>query len=213
MGCTPIDLLGYVGIVEGGEASRSGRLLSHQFVEFDVPINMRNNDSYSRIQRVNPNGKPQKTPEGYFRCAAWHINLSGLSAVNRYEPDPKDGNPRFVRGDAHGQHPLMKYRETLHRVVSQIDTDFKLAGPSQCSPSFLQDALYAAAFVLVREDHDNRRKACDWLTNAKLNVPSACRQFPGNRSMQTLSIEQVTNAETPIEGQRERDESVKCVAN
>lgn len=104
--------------------------------------------------------KPIPVPEGHFRCAAWHINLSGVEAVRRYVVDPDTKLPQLLVGDPSGKHPLMKHREALHSVVSQIGTNFKLNGPRNCSPAFLLNVVYSAAYVLVREDYENQTKAC-----------------------------------------------------
>lgn len=219
MRCT--DILGYAGITEG---DRSGRLPSHQFVQFDIPLDTGLLSPFGQIRRVGEftrveqeerlrSGsafKPIPVPAGHFRCAAWHINLSGVEAVRRYVVDPDTGLPQILVGDPSGTHPLMRHREALHSVVSQIGTNFKLSGPRNCSSEFLLNAVYGAAYVLVREDYANQNQACSWLKDAGLAVSAACGVFPGNRTLADLPLDKVEPDAGRLPTGRVRDESVRC---
>lgn len=124
-------------------------------------------------------------PPHHFRCKVWHINLSGVLDVKPFEGNVGENPVRLRRDDGGPKSPVLQHRARLKRLVSQIDTDFKLAGPRSCSSKQLQDALYAAAFVLTREDHLSRTQMCDWFEAAGLTVSKECRAFPGNRSLLT----------------------------
>lgn len=214
------DLLGYVGIREG---DRTGRIPAHQFVEFDVPIALGAEAPMGQVRRVGDftlAEMQERTnnrqlfqaipiPPHHFRCAAWHINLSGVEAVARYVVDPSTGLAEPLIGDPQGKHPLMKHRQNLHSVVSQIKTDFKLTGLRNCSSQFLQEAIYAAAFVLVREDHQNRTRACDWFREAGLTVSGNCNAFPENRTLEVLPLDIEPDSDG-LPSVRARDEAVRC---
>ncbi|MEK9142227.1 MAG: hypothetical protein AAB308_14325, partial [Nitrospirota bacterium] len=112
--------------------------------------------------------------------------------------------------DPFGLHPLMQHRTHLHSVVSQIDTSFRLTGPENCSPSFLLEALYAAAFVLVREDSDSQKRACDWLRHAGLDVTKACGTFPGNTTLTSVPLDIVESDAGKFATGRAKSEAVRC---
>ena len=92
-------------------------------------------------------------------------------------------------------------------MVNQIATGFKLKGPGNCSAKLLEQALYAAAFVAVREDHDSRTRICNWLQQQGVPVDPACRAFPGNMAMD-VKLDLVAAGET--QGDRALDSVVAC---
>ncbi len=196
------DLLGYAGLED---KDRSGRLPARQFVWFDMPLAGGHLVPLGRVKSVKKNDPVEK---GYFRCAAWHLNLSGIQAVRHYAVDPETKFPASLHDN--GSHPLWQHRAHLHSVVSQIDTSFHLTGPTNCSPSFLLESLYAAAFVLVREDKANQSKACGWLKNAGLKVTEACGTFPGNVTLARLPLDNVESDAGRLPTGRAENEAVRC---
>ena len=199
------DLLGYAGLQE---KDQSGRLPEHQFVWFDMPLEGGRLVPLGRAKPVRRVTDPVE--EDYFRCAAWHINLSGIQAVRRYVIDPETKLPKPITGDASGLHPLIQHRTHLHSIVSQIDTSFRLTGPENCSSSFLLKTLYAAAFVLVREDKENQGKACTWLEKAGLKVTEACGTFPVNTTLNDVPLDIVESDAGKFPTGRARSEAVRC---
>ena len=203
-----------------GDLGRESLHPAQQVVEVDLPGPMLHDQGISAA--VRPVGKQKRTqqeiflgkarvsepvPEGYFRCKVWHINLSGELDVKPFEGKPDEKPARLRNDDAGRNSPILQHRARLKRLVSQIDTDFKLAGPPSCSKKQLQDALYAAAFVLIREDHLSRTQMCDWFEEAGMLVPKECRAFPGNLSMSTLIKLKATG---PIVSERPGDTAVDC---
>ena len=78
------------------------------------------------------------------RCAVWHLTFQRL--VRRFWPSlPPSG-------------------ERVGKVVNEIATQYRLKAPGYTAHA-LQDALDEAARLLVREDVENRRKACAWFHN------------------------------------------------
>lgn len=174
-----------------------------QLVQFDVPKSTsRAGHPWSLIRPVvAPRLTPQEisaqmragtfgaspvVPDGYLRCTAWHLNLSGLLDVKPYFGDAGKEPERLRNDDSGLSSALLEHRAKLNWVVTQTDTHFKLVGPQNCSAKLLQDALYGAAFVAVREDHFNRLKVCDWFEKTGLAVSRECREFPGNMSIQLM---------------------------
>src|SRR5262245_60373433 len=75
------------------------------------------------------------------------------------------------------EQPMMKFRAKLWRVVVQTETNYRLVGPKNCSALVLQDALFSAARVAIREDLQSRTKACSWFTDRGLSVGSGCSEI------------------------------------
>lgn len=215
------DLLGYLGVQPYEQRPYPQE---RQFIEIDVPLAVGNEISLGQVRRVGDftqeeiearlrageAGKPIPVPPNHFRCAVWHINLSGIYAVLPYIENSESGRPERMPLGAHRDDPVSVYRQKLHRVVSQINTNFKLVGPAGCSPEFLQKALYAAAFVLVREDQNSRSKACRWMKEAGLATTDRCEQFPGNKAMQMLSLDIVEPDSALAEKGMAQHEAVHC---
>ncbi len=215
------DLLSYVAV----EERRTRHTPAKQFVRFDMPLESGHLVPLGRVRPVGEftaeelaerfrSGKlfqPIPIPEKHFRCAAWHINLSGIEAVQPYTVDPttKQVSP-LPASDDHGGNPLIDHRARLQSVVSQIDTSFMLTGPNYCSSSFLLEALYAAAFVLVREDDVNRSKACHWLRSAGLKVAESCSTFPPNTTLKEVPLDIVESSAGKLSTGRAKSQAVRC---
>lgn len=215
------DSLGWIS-VKGLSDERLAPV--NQIVQVDVPTSMsKAGHPWSLIrpvlqEQLSPKeflarmrdgtlGAPPPVPDGHFRCTAWHLNLSGLMSVKPYVGEAGK-EPQRLRNDESGlSSPLLEHRAKLNWVVTQTDTDFKLAGPPNCAAKLLQDALYAAAFVTVREDHFNRPKVCEWFEKQGLPVSPECRTFPGNKSLDvTLNLK----ANGPVISERPGDLAIAC---
>jgi NTE family protein len=204
----------YIGdVVQPVEApGLSGDLITPlaKLVEVDIPIGLRIGQSPTGSARqvsVRPGGAPAAPEPGYFRCTVWHLDLSGMLTVKPYLGDAGK-EPRRLQRMTEYEHPLIHHRIRLSRVVSQTDTDFRLSGPAGCSAQKLQDALYAAAFVAVREDHYTRPKVCEWFRRARLSVSPACDAFPGNKTLQELTLD--IRADGPSIAGKPGSQAVAC---
>ncbi|GGP22110.1 hypothetical protein [Silvimonas iriomotensis] len=105
------------------------------------------------------------------------------------------------------KHPVALQRAKLQRVVEQIDTNFKLVGPKNCSPSLLQDSLYAAAEIDIGEDVETRGAVCNWFQRSGLNVPSTCGRFEGNKSL-SVKLDLISNG--PMVANKPGNSGVEC---
>jgi predicted acylesterase/phospholipase RssA len=79
-------------------------------------------------------------PEGP-RCSVWHLTFQRL--VRRF------------------WHSLPASGEEVGKIANEISTQYRLKAP-RYNACQLQETLYEAARFLVREDLENRGKACDW---------------------------------------------------
>jgi hypothetical protein len=75
------------------------------------------------------------------RCSVWHLSFQRL--VERFWPD------------------LPKAAKRVEKVANQISTQFRLQASGYTAQQ-LQESLYEAARLLVKEDVENRRRACVW---------------------------------------------------
>ncbi len=216
------DALGWMSVKDlGSELLRPAT----QLVQFDVPKSTsRAGHPWSLIRpviapRLTPIeiaqqlrdgtlGVPAPVPDGYFRCTAWHLNLSGIMDVKPYVGEAGKEPKRLPNNSDGLASPVLEHRAKLNWVVTQIETNFKLAGPSNCTTKLLQDSLYAAAFLTTREDHFNRTKVCEWFERAGLAVSPECRLFPGNRSM---NVQLNLKSAAPKVADRTANTSVECV--
>lgn len=142
--------------------------LPARFSPVGSPLNERN-DPLDVVPQVRP-ARSCATTQGADChevdtgvCSIWHVALDNIASmpVARRGADGAWKNVR-VKPQGVEDDPAFSYRTKLRWVTSQIDTDFKLAGPPGCDAKFLQDALYAAARVAFREDDRYRPKACQW---------------------------------------------------
>lgn len=214
------ELLGSAG-VETSLQPIGPRLRSRQFVLFDRSFKVGSQERARRVGHFTGKeleeafGSPkflQETPvpPNHFRCAAWHLNLSGITSVVPYVIDPATKLPEPLSNRDIMNHSLVEHREKLHSIVSQIDTSFRLTGPTNCSSEFLLKSLYAAAFVLVREDHINQGTVCKWLKDAGLNVSDKCGAFPENITLRDLPLDSVERDAGLLATGRSKDGFVRC---
>jgi len=218
------DLLGYLGLED---SDGYGRRNTPQVVFFDSPL-YSSRIGPPRLGQVTRVGTKRIDPLEYdqtdaleiadrhevqqqtFRCAAWHINLGGLQAIANYRADPADGAP--VR-DLQRDHELDDQRMGLHRLVSQVDTNFRLAGPEGCPAQLIDKALRESATVLVDEDYRSREAVCRWLRHNGLSVSEDCGDWTPPASETRLPMRGVVVPAGVAPGGGARDEAVMCPAN
>jgi NTE family protein len=215
------DLLGYLGLAD---SDGYGRRNTPQVVFFDSPlyssrIGPPRLGQVTRVgtKRIDPLEYDQtdaleiadrhKVQEQTFRCAAWHINLGGLQAIANYRADPADG---ALVPDRQRDHELDDQRLGLQRLVSQVDTNFRLAGPEGCPAQLIDKALRESATVLVDEDYRSREAVCRWLRNNGLSVSEDCGQWTPPASATRLPMRGVVVPAGVAPGGGARDEAVMC---
>jgi hypothetical protein len=119
------------------------RLVVHhdRVVDFDLPV-----------QDIEPGARSP-------RCRAWHVALNEIRGIT-------SGVVSDATGVLDIADPVLRHRALLWEALTRIRTDYRLGGPAGCSPAQLQDALYAAARISVREDTQSLDKVCRWLAQA-----------------------------------------------
>lgn len=171
--------------------------------EIDVPLQIGRGALVS--QAILP-ARGRTPPTNYFRCTTWHIGLDSLMSIKPFISDAS--GLRRLHRLTESQHPSLQYRARLKKLVSQIDTNFKLVGPSNCSATQLQDALFAAAHIAIREDHISRSQICEWAAAHKIETSNKCREFPQITAEISAPVELVSTA--PFFGKTPFHDGVNC---
>jgi NTE family protein len=119
------------------------RLVLHydRVVDFDLPV-----------QDIEPGARSP-------RCRAWHLALNEIRGIT-------SGIASDATGVLDIADPVLRRRALLWEALTRIRTDYRLGGPEGCSTAQLQDALYGAARITVREDTQSLDKVCRWLGQA-----------------------------------------------
>lgn len=188
------DLLSYLGLED---SDAFGHRKAHQFVYFDAPNFSSRLGQANRVEapdHLYPPGSDPRPPgtiansvpirEGTFRCAAWHLNLSGLTAIQTFAQPDGTSTPQ----PAPPEEALDEHRHFHQALVAQTATNFRLTGPEGCPADLLGEALRESAHVLVREDWQSQHAACDWLRSNGLDVADECGQFMPPTSMRRIPL-------------------------
>lgn len=108
----------------------------------------------SATERILPSGS----------CKVWHISLHELRSVEcaRHQAVPQSDSSH---GDCNSK-SVLDYRNDLWHIVTRINTDFDLKGPSGCDKEFLKQSLFDVAHILVHEDRTSLMQVCEWFKDA-----------------------------------------------
>lgn len=209
------DLLGYLGLEDSGAF---GRRQAPQFVYFDAPNYSSRLGLATRVGAgtIDPLAYDQAAPaeiadavalrERTFRCAAWHLNLSGIEAIENYAQTDGEQSPLPARPD-----DALSEQRALHQsLVAQVATNFRLTGPDGCPASLLEKALRESASVLVQEDWRSRNAACGWLRSNGLEVGEDCGVFTAPDSIERMPLRGVVVPAELSAGGGAADEAVRC---
>lgn len=150
-----------------------------------------------------------RTPERReFECVAWHIALDEIQSI--VPARVRDGKEQPLDLQAAADKPVFAYRSRLGRVISQVSTSYRLTGPPDCGPGQVQEALYDAARIAVRQDRGATPEICGWLGERGLAAGGQCRldAEPLVRELQVAPIRPPLNL---TEAEQNTDRFVKCV--
>ncbi len=135
---------------------------------FDIPVTCR--PYFGAVRCSVDFSKPiPPAQRRSFQCFVWHIALDEVAGVAFKAKDFESGDSvreKFRRGS------LVR----LERLVTQIETHWKLVGPDGCTDQQLQEALYAAARVLIMDDVESRSSLCAYMGGKGMTVDDACRK-------------------------------------
>lgn len=139
-----------------------------------------------------------------FQCFIWHIALDDVASVGVKVEIPKSGHD----DDKPRRNSLVR----LERLVTQIETNWRLTGPEKCTTQQLQDALYTSARILVRDDEVSRFALCDYLLEKQvINGSSLCKKkFPLTNANFPFVATQAFRPSFATDSSRTPNQPVKC---
>jgi hypothetical protein len=137
------------------------------FVNESVPIGQ---GSQVWIDNDHPMSKSEyesalrKARERRFSCAVWHISLNDIrSIVMPTSNENLSDQEAYVAKREFAKTPAVRTRNQVWEITSRIKTDFNLSGPTGCTRKLLQDALWDAGRIAVRDDLASRKRVCRWM--------------------------------------------------
>lgn len=183
-----------LGIHRSGSNRRFDVDLGGGLIEYDVA-------PYSRVGSLeigyhdqgglaSANGMGEASTARHFTCTTWHVPLQGVQSIwpwrmssNRPIPlDPKNERDR----------PVFAYRGRLERLVTQVDTSYKLSGPPNCSTELVRRSLHDVAHIAVRQDKDALDRICGWFGSRGIQLDQ-CRPEPDPLVRSDLALEPIVS--------------------
>lgn len=142
-----VGLVGQGGAVNGYDRVAEMKLSHHENLYENPPVPKYSKSLPPPIKNVSTGS-----------CIVWHISLNGIRSLGYDESDISS------KPGPHGErdHPALIYRNALWHTLTRVGTDFNLNGPKNCKREFIEQSMFDAATVLVREDRKSLRKVCNW---------------------------------------------------
>jgi len=97
-------------------------------------------------------------------------------------------------------------------VIKQIETNYRVEGPPHCTSAVVQNALYDAARIAVREDKASLDAVCSWFAERKLIAQGVCRTEPVPLLRSDLVIEPIVVPRDQTEAEQNTNRFVQCPA-
>ena len=143
-----------------------------------------------------------------FDCEAWHIALDDIQSIVPWRVRGGREQPLDLADE--GDKAVFAYRSRLGRLVSQVATSYRLSGAPNCSAEQLQEVLYDAAHIAVRQDRNSLAQVCGWFRERGLDASGQWR-LEGEPlvrpQLQVLPIRQPLDL---TESEQNTDRFVKC---
>jgi NTE family protein len=144
-----------------------------------------------------------------IECIVWHLTFERLRSMtnyvtpegkrivlttDRFEPIEIPNEGKWVTlknsNDTHLEAeltPIGSLRGGLWALGTNITTSYKLTGPEDCPVELLQESLFLAAKVLVKEDESSTDAVCQWLNEQKLK--NGCSPVGPSSTWQSINYE------------------------
>ena len=143
-----------------------------------------------------------------FDCQAWHIALDDIQSIVPWRV--RDGQERPLDPNAASDKPVFAYRSRLGRLVSQVATSYRLSGAPNCGQSQLQEVLYDAARVAVRQDRMALAEVCKWFQARGLDAEGRCHVESEPLVRPDLQVLAINPPVDLTESEQNTDRFVKC---
>lgn len=143
-----------------------------------------------------------------FECQAWHIALDDIQAIVPWRV--RDGQETPLDLNAADDKPVFAYRSRLGRLVSQVATSYRLSGAPNCGAAQLQEVLYDAARIAVRQDRMSLSTVCQWFRSQGLDGAGQCRMENEPLARADLVVLPIRVPLNLTESEQTTDRFVKC---
>jgi NTE family protein len=156
--------------------------------------------AFEASQRIRP---------ARMACQAWHVSLADLQSIVPWRE--REGRWERLSLDAPADQPVFAARARLARLIEQVSTSHHLTGPAQCNAPTIQQALFDAAHIAVRQDKDSLERVCGWFAERGLATGGRCRAEaaplgPDGPAMEPIRL---PRSDDPIEQRANR--FMRCV--
>ena len=144
-----------------------------------------------------------------FECFAWHVALNDAQSVVPWATESTKSQPLDLNSKLGRE--IYAQRARLSRVISQIETNYKISGPPNCTSTQLQDAIYSAARIAVREDFESVSQVCKWMQGHGLLKLAQCKPEDAQPLLNEASIQAIHAPRDLTEAEQAIDRFVMCV--
>ncbi len=144
-----------------------------------------------------------------IRCAVWRISIDDVVSAgapwieSKSMEDSKDS-----AAIKHSDSPEARTRRRVWEVVSRIKTDFDLIGPRGCTKADLQNAIWDAARIAVRDDFSSRAQVCSWMKSNGILPFVTCATAPDKPLVWPIDSEAPGSSAEPALTKYEVDDPV-----
>ena len=145
-----------------------------------------------------------------FDCQVWHIALDDIQAIVPWRVQAGEGKPLDLNAEADKE--VFAYRSRLGRLISQVATSYRLSGAPNCSQAQLQDLLYDAARIAVRQDRMSLAEVCQWFGQRGLDQGGQCHLEDEPLFRPELAVAPIRQPLNLTESEQNTDRFVKCVS-
>lgn len=145
-----------------------------------------------------------------FDCQVWHIALDDIQAVVPWRVQGGESKPLDL--NVEGDKEVFAYRSRLGRLISQVATSYRLSGAPNCSQAQLQEFLYDAARIAVRQDRMSLVDVCQWFEQRGLDHKGQCRMEAEPLFRPELAVTPIRRPLNLTESEQSTDRFVKCAS-
>lgn len=143
-----------------------------------------------------------------FECHAWHIALDDIQSIVPWSV--RNGQEKPLDLNAAHDKAVFAYRSRLGRLVSQVATSYRLSGAPNCSQTQLQEVLYDAARIAVRQDRMSLAPVCRWFREHGLDGAGQCRLEDEPLARLELNVVPIRQPLNLTQSEQNTDRFVKC---
>lgn len=153
----------------------------------------------------------ERVPERrQFECQVWHIALDDIQSIVPWRV--RGGEEKPLDLNAAEDKSVFAYRSRLGRLISQVATSYRLSGAPNCGQEQLQNLLYDAAHIAVRQDRASLSEVCRWFGKRGLDGGGLCSLEAEPLFRPELEVSPIRQPLNLTESEQNTDRFVKCLS-